>query len=222
MIRPALKICGLRQIPQALAIAALGVDAVGVIGVPGSPRHLAPRARRALFSSLAADHPACLRVLVVADPGDGDLALLEPEQGHRVLQLHGRETPERCAELRSRLGLTVWKALRIRTPDDLEQAGRYAGAVDALLLDAWVADQLGGTGQRLPLAWLRDFAPALPWWLAGGITPERVPEILTGLPSTPPIGLDVSSGVEDAPGLKNLDRVVELLEAMAVAEAQSA
>ena len=211
MPRPALKICGLRQTEQALAIAALGVEAIGVIGVPSSARFLAAEARSALFARLAQAQPQCLRVLVVADPQEADLAELDAARGHRVLQLHGAETPQRCAELRDRLGLTLWKALRIRTPADLEQARQYVGAVDGLLLDAWVADQLGGTGQRLPLEWLAGFAPPLPWWLAGGINPERVPQILAAVQ---PLGLDVSSGVEDAPGVKNLARVRQLLEAL--------
>ena len=214
---PALKICGLRRIDQALANAALGVEAIGVIGVPASPRFLEPEARSALFRQLAGSHPSCQGVLVVADPQDSELPALEASQGHRVLQLHGDETPERCARLRSQLGLTVWKALRIRRPEDLASASRYAGAVDALLLDAWVADQLGGTGHRLPLEWLHDFAPPLPWWLAGGITPERIPEILAGVQ---PHGLDVSSGVEESPGLKNMERVRQLVAAVRVPQAE--
>lgn len=207
-MRPRLKICGLRHRDQALAIAGLGAAAIGVIGVPSSPRYLDPAARKALFETLAAAFPGCRRVLVVADPGDSETTELQPQRGHDVLQLHGEETPERCAELRSGLGLEVWKALRIRSPQDLQRAEAYADCVDALLLDAWTADQLGGTGRRLPLEWLEGFEPRLPWWLAGGVSPEAVPEILTRLQ---PDGLDVSSGVEDAPGEKNLERVRALV-----------
>lgn len=205
---PRLKICGLRRSDQALAIAGLGVSAIGVIGVPSSPRHLGPAERRPLFELLSVEAPACRRVLVVADPADHELDELQPRFGHDVLQLHGDESPKRCAELRQRLGLELWKALRIRSPHDLERAADYAASVDALLLDAWTADQLGGTGRRLPLEWLEGFAPALPWWLAGGITPEALPEILRRLD---PPGLDVSSGVENAPGDKNLERVRALV-----------
>lgn len=202
--RPRLKICGLRSPDQACAIARLGVSAIGVIGVTASPRYLDPQARQALFEAVAAEAPACRRVLVVADPGEADLAGLEPQRGHDVLQLHGDETPERCAELRDRLKLQVWKALRIRSQADLQRAAAYERCVDGLLLDAWAADQLGGTGRRLPLEWLEGFTTPVPWWLAGGVTPEVVPEILQRLQ---PDGLDVSSGVETAPGEKNLERV---------------
>ena len=94
---------------------------------------------------------------------------------------------------------------------DVERAQAYGGAVDALLLDAWVPDQLGGTGHSLPLDWLTDFQPPLPWWLAGGIRPETVPDLLARLH---PDGLDASSGVETSPGEKNLERIGQLLAVM--------
>lgn len=209
---PALKICGLRDPLQAAAVAALGVEAIGVIAVPGSPRHLAPELRPALFEAMATSRPGCFGVLVVADPLDADLGHLAAGRGHAVLQLHGSESVARCAELRERLpGLLLWKALRIRQPADLELAEAYAPVVDGLLLDAWVPDQLGGTGHRIPVEWLLGFRPSLPWWLAGGINPERVEPVLSRLH---PDGLDASSGVEDAPGLKNLERVAALVAAV--------
>jgi phosphoribosylanthranilate isomerase len=128
-----------------------------------------------------------------------------------VVQLHGEESVERCRHLRDRLGVGLWKALRIRSPQDLDRAHAYEGVVEALLLDAWVPDQLGGTGHRLPIEWLEGFTPALPWWLAGGITPQRVQEVLATLR---PDGLDASSGVEQAPGRKNLRLVEELVAAV--------
>ena len=192
-------------------MAACGVDAIGVIGVAGSPRHLAPQARADLFAAVAQASPGCERVLVVADPSDDQLDQLSPERGHQVLQLHGDETPQRCHQLRERLGLRLWKALRIRQPDDLQRAAAYAPVVDALLLDAWVPDQLGGTGHRIPLEWLSAFRPELPWWLAGGIRAERVAAVLERLQ---PTGLDASSGVERAPGDKDLEQVRALVAAV--------
>ncbi|MEY4430233.1 MAG: hypothetical protein RLZZ533_169 [Cyanobacteriota bacterium] len=216
-LRPWLKVCGLRQPPQAAAVARLGADAIGVIGVPSSPRWLEPAQRAPLFAAVAAASPACLGVLVVADPEDSQLPQLGAGHGHRVLQLHGAETVARCRHLRHVLGpeLLLWKALRIRSPEDLAQAEAYAGCVDALLLDAWVPDQLGGTGHRIPIDWLQGFRPALPWWLAGGLSPERLAPALSGLAAAPPDGVDVSSGVERAPGDKDLDRVAALLTALA-------
>ncbi|MCP9849298.1 phosphoribosylanthranilate isomerase [Cyanobium sp. Morenito 9A2] len=211
MPRPRLKICGLRQPEQAAAVARLGVDAIGVIGVAGTPRFLEPAERPALFKAVAAVNPTVLGVLVVADPGADALEELNLNQGHQVVQLHGQESPGFCAALRERLGCSLWKALRVRSKSDLDQALTYVGAVDALVLDAWAPDQLGGTGQAIPLAWLRDFAPPLPWWLAGGVSPERLPGLLRELR---PDGFDASSGVERSPGDKDLSRVKLLVSGL--------
>lgn len=215
--RPWLKVCGLRQPSQAAAVAALGVDALGVIAVASSPRWLEPAERPALFAAMRAANPHCLGVLVVADPSDAELEALGAGRGHQVVQLHGSESVERIRELRDALGpdLQLWKALRIRSQADLQRATDYAAVVDALLLDAWVADQLGGTGHRIPIEWLEGFQPPLPWWLAGGITPERLPEALQALAAFPPDGLDASSGVELAAGDKDLARVEQLVAALA-------
>ena len=214
MAPPLLKICGLRDPAQAAAVAQLGVDAIGVIGVPGSPRFLEAEQRPALFAAMRAAAPGCRGVLVVADPLEQQWPQLELGQGHAVVQLHGSETPQLCGQVRSRLGCEIWKALRIRRPEDLQRAVDYAPVVDALLLDAWVPDQLGGTGHPIPIEWLQGFTPVLPWWLAGGIRAERVPGLLSQLG---PTGLDASSGVERSQGDKDLDQVAALVAAVRVA-----
>ena len=109
------------------------------------------------------------------------------------------------------LDVRLWKALRVRSPTDLERAEAFAEVVDALLLDAWVPGQLGGTGQRIPSQWLEGFRPAVPWWLAGGVGPDTVRELLE---KVNPDGLDASSAVEDRPGVKNLERVAQLVAAV--------
>jgi phosphoribosylanthranilate isomerase len=209
--RPLLKICGLRDPAQAAAVAALGADAIGVIAVAASPRYLASERRPDLFAAVRQAAPGCLGVLVVADPSDAELEQLGPAGGHQVLQLHGAETPERCREIRRRCGGGLWKAVRLRQSSDLEALAAYAPVVDALLLDAWVPDQLGGTGHRIPLEWLESWRAPLPWWLAGGMAPERVGAVLERLR---PDGIDASSGVERAPGDKDLDRVAALVAAV--------
>jgi phosphoribosylanthranilate isomerase len=204
-----LKICGLRQREQAAAIAALGVDAIGVIAVPGSPRYLPPAQRPTLFAAVHQANPGCQGVLVVADPDPVAFDELRPGLGHQVVQLHGDETPQQCLRLRAELdGVTLWKALRVRSRDDLERARAYEGCVDALLLDAWVSGQLGGTGVAIPLELLQSFAPPLPWWLAGGIQERSAAAALAVLQ---PTGLDASSGVERSPGDKDPARVAALL-----------
>jgi phosphoribosylanthranilate isomerase len=208
---PLLKICGLRQPDQAAAIAAMGVAAIGVIAVRTSPRFVPPEQRARVFAAAKSSRPACLGVLVVADPQPAELQWLGCGQGHDILQLHGEESAQRCQELRQSLGVKVWKALRLRERADLTRAALYANHVDGLLLDAWAPDQLGGTGQRLPLEWLQGFKPAQPWWLAGGIASQALPDILSRVR---PNGLDVSSAVEKSPGDKDLGRVAELVRAV--------
>ena len=211
-----LKICGLMQPPQAAAVAELGANAIGVIAARPSKRFLPPEQRPALWEAVADTNPACCRVLVVVNPSDSELDTLRPEQGHQLLQLHGEETPERCQQLREELGLPLWKALRIRSAADLKRAETYSAVVDGLLLDAWSESAHGGTGERFPLQWLQGFQPALPWWLAGGLSPNNARDALEQLAQQGPhpTGLDASSGVEEAPGLKDLQKVEALVKAV--------
>lgn len=187
------------------------MDAIGVIAVPSSPRFLAPERRQALFDAITVSRPSCLRVLVVANPTDEELTELTRERGHQVLQLHGSESTERCGQLRGQFGGQLWKAVRIRTPADLERARSYEPVVDALLVDAWAPDQLGGTGHSIPTDWLSNFKPSKPWWLAGGIHPGNLGSILE---QVQPNGIDCSSGVESAPGEKDLSRVRMMVQGL--------
>ena len=210
---PLIKICGLTDAEQALAIAAMGADAIGVIGVAGTPRFVEDQARRNLFQALEHKAPSVMRVWVVADPDDATLNRALMQSGApSVVQLHGSETAERCLELKQRHpGLKWWKALRLRDADDLQRLEIYSGVVDALLLDAWSPDQLGGTGHRLPLDWLAETDLPLPWWLAGGISAEWIPELMERVQ---PDGLDASSRLEVRPGWKDLSKVQALLNAV--------
>ena len=211
--QPAIKICGLKDLDQATAIASMGVNAIGVIGVEGTPRHLTEHLRREMFLNLATTHPCMKRVWGVADLEDGDLdTALAGEGVPSVVQLHGSESPERCRQLKQRHPqVQWWKALRLRQSEDLERLRPFSDAADALLLDAWTPSQLGGTGHRLPLEWLRDQTITGPWWLAGGISAEWVPTVLEHLS---PNGLDASSRLEIRPGWKDLSKVRDLVEAV--------
>ena len=216
--RPNLKICGLKDPQQAHAVAAMGVEAIGVIGVPESPRHLNATERRELFAGLQTSFPDLERVWVVANLDDAALAeALCGDGAPSVVQLHGGESAERCRSLRQRHPeVRWWKAMRIREPADLEQLASYEDCVDALLLDAWSPEQLGGTGHRLNLDWLQTLQnlrpSSLPWWLAGGISAEWIPDLLERVQ---PDGLDASSRLEISPGLKDLQKVQALVDAIA-------
>ena len=210
---PALKICGLTDLGQALAVAKIGADAIGVIGVPDTPRYLADAPRRALFECLEQLAPQLQRVWVVANATEDTINKgLSGVGAPTVVQLHGDESPETCLKLRQRHPETrFWKALRLRTPDQLNSVEPYMDAVHALLLDAWNPDQLGGTGHRLPLDWLAEADLPLPWWMAGGVSAEWIPELLA---QVNPDGLDASSRLEIRPGWKDLNKVAALVEAI--------
>ncbi|MGB4700777.1 MAG: phosphoribosylanthranilate isomerase [Parasynechococcus sp.] len=210
---PALKICGLTDVEQALAIAAMGVQAIGVIGVRNTARFVEPSRRREIFSALALHHPSINRVWVVADPNPTDLEDALAEEGlPTVVQLHGSETPARCAALQQwRPDIAWWKALRLREANDVATAKHYVGSVDALLLDAWNPNQLGGTGHRIPLDWISNQNHDVAWWLAGGISAEWVPDLLKDVS---PDGLDASSRLEIEPGWKDLSKVKALVDAV--------
>ena len=211
----ALKICGLTDRSQACSIAAMGVQAIGVIGVDKTPRFAAEPLRRAIFAELKKRHPDVERVWVVADPSDHAIQnALQGDGAPTIVQLHGSETPERCLQLKQQHpSVRWWKALRLRTEQDLSELSSFESHSDALLLDAWSPDQLGGTGHRLNPSWfthLHDqLKPNTVWWLAGGISAEWVPELLR---LVMPYGLDASSRLEVKPGVKDLNKVRALVQ----------
>ncbi|MFC0634280.1 phosphoribosylanthranilate isomerase [Brevundimonas balnearis] len=194
------KICGLKT-PEALD-AALGAGAafVGAVTFPRSPRHIEPLHAATLYER-ARGRAKVVSLLV--DPDDAlvtEIALiLKPD----LIQLHGHETPERVAEVRRLSGAGIIKALPVSTPADLDAAAAYAPAVGHLMFDARPPEGSalpGGVGARFDWTMLQGRTFDRPWFLAGGLTPDNVGEAirLTGAPL-----VDVSSGVESEPGVKD-------------------
>ncbi len=207
----AVKICGITKVDQAVEISRLGADAIGVIGVKASPRFVANALRRHLFSQLTNVSPSLERVWVIADLNDQELENeLKGEGLPTAIQLHGQESPQRCSLLRKKHpNIKWWKALRIKNPEDLHLANAFGDSVDALLLDAWSPNQLGGTGNKIPLELIEKATFEVPWWLAGGISAEWIPEVLK---KVSPYGIDASSKLEIAPGIKNIESVKLLID----------
>ena len=212
---PSVKICGITQIEQALEIASLGVDAIGVIGVESSPRFLCEKKRRTLFNELLENAPSIKRVWVVANLDIKEIREgIEGEGSPSTVQLHGGESRKLCEELKkSYPDIQWWKALQIRKKTDLHLAETYEDSVDAILLDAWSGSSLGGTGNRLPIKWLENINYKIPWWLAGGISDSSINEILS---RTQPTGIDASSKLELQPGIKDIEKVKALLDKLKV------
>ncbi|MEL7500996.1 MAG: phosphoribosylanthranilate isomerase [Cyanobacteria bacterium J06554_6] len=201
------KICGITQADQGVAIATAGATALGFICVEASPRYVTADQIRAITAQLPA---AIDRIGVFANAALPEMAAAVQTGYLNGVQLHGQESPEFCQQVRQRLPqVEVIKALRLRTAADLALARSYEPLVDTLLLDAYHPDQLGGTGQALDWATLKGFHPAKPWFLAGGLNPDN---ILRALAQLQPDGIDLSSGVERAPGDKDLRRVERLFE----------
>lgn len=212
-----LKICGLKSAEQAAAIARLGVTSLGFICVPASPRWIDPEAIGAIARHLERSGvPPVERVGVFAN-ATVDTVVETVNRSHlTTIQLHGDESPQWVAALAKHLpGLPIWKALRVQSAATLAQAEDYAPWVAALLLDAYRPGLLGGTGHTFDWQQLGQWRSPVPWYLAGGLTPENIASAIAQLADNPPTGLDLSSGVERSPGDKDLDRVAAVVRALA-------
>ncbi|WP_338664426.1 phosphoribosylanthranilate isomerase [Pararoseomonas sp. SCSIO 73927] len=208
------KICGLNDTAGLDAAIAGGADMIGLVFFPPSPRALMPEAAATLSARAPAQEDGGpLRVGLFVDATDEAIAAVLAAVDLDMLQLHGDETPERAAALRTRFSLPVMKALGIATPADLDALDAYAPAVDAFLLDAKAppgAPLPGGNAAVFDWSLLSGRPVPRPWLLAGGLTPDNVADALrtTGAP-----GVDVSSGVEASRGVKDPARVTAFLRA---------
>ncbi len=209
------KICGITKVEQGVAIAQLGATALGYICVSKSPRYITAKNIAPITSATKVLNPDIDHFGVFANAPLSEILTTVSIAGLNVIQLHGDETPATCQLLRDALAhanlpkVKIVKAIRVRTPEDLQTALSYEPYIDTLLLDAYHPDQLGGTGETLNWQTLQAFAPSRPWFLAGGINPNNV---LTALTQLSPNGIDLSSGVERSPGDKDLAKVDQLFE----------
>lgn len=201
------KICGITQPQQSVAIASLGATALGFICVPNSPRYVTPGQIKAAVAQLPENID---KIGVFANASIPEIHQTVLDSGLTGIQLHGDESPEFCYQLRQAIPqVEILKAIRVRSLEHLEQATNYTKYIDTLLLDAYHPQQLGGTGQTLDWQMLQKFNPICPWLLAGGLTPENIVEALS---QVNPNGIDLSSGVELKPGDKDLDKVALLFQ----------
>lgn len=204
------KICGLRTAADVVAAAAAGAAYAGFVFFPKSPRHLTVEAARAL--ALGAPEGLC-KVALTVDADDATLDAIVGAVPLDMLQLHGREAPERVAEVKARYGLPVMKAIGVADEGDLAGLLEMSLAADQLLIDAKPpkgAALPGGNGLAFDWRLLVGRKWLRPWMLAGGLTPENVAQAvrLTGARQ-----VDVSSGVESAPGVKDPARIAAFVQA---------
>jgi phosphoribosylanthranilate isomerase len=197
------KICGITRVEDALGAAAAGADALGFNLWPGSRRHLPVQAVRAIVARLP---PFVTPVGLFVDQPPDEVARLAAAAGVAAIQLHGDEPPEQCRGH----ALPVLKAFRVAGPADLLPIARYLEAgISAVLLDG-SAEGFGGTGQRFDWALAGQVPGGRPLVLAGGLTPANVAEAVRAVR---PWAVDVASGVESSPGVKDADKVARFVRA---------
>ena len=207
------KICGVRQ-PEILdAAVEHGAAGIGLVFFPRSPRNVSAEEAAAL-SAAAPDDITVVGLFV--DPSVAFLEMLLQSVRLDLLQLHGSESPERVDEIKRRTGRPVMKAIKVAAPEDLALADTYTGIADRLLFDAKAPETSGDFmpgGNALSFDWriLSGRAWPSPWMLSGGLTPENVTDavLTSGAPA-----VDVSSGVEIAPGVKDPAKVAAFLAAL--------
>ena len=206
---PIVKICGLST-PATLAAALdAGADMVGFVFFPASPRDIGLDQARVLAAQVG---DRSRKVALTVDADDREIAAIVAALQPDLLQLHGIETPARVAAVRRTFGLPVIRAIGLRARADLGMIPAYDAVADHLLFDARPpagADRPGGHGEVFDWTILHGLQTRNPWLLAGGLTPDNVVAALreTGAP-----GLDVSSGVERAPGVKDVDKIARFVE----------
>ena len=205
------KICGVTSIEQAVQIAELGTNAIGIISVDESPRYTSPEKKKEIFKTLKESYPKIDRVSVVKDSSiDLIIKSLSGESYETIIQLHGDEDIDYCQELKERIpNIGLWKAFRIKNREDLSKIKPYENFIDAILLDSWNKETYGGSGKRIEQNYLKDITFRKPWWIAGGVSIDWIDEILMKIK---PDGIDISSSIETSPGIKDLEKTKQIIK----------
>jgi phosphoribosylanthranilate isomerase len=206
-----IKICGIKT-PEALdAAIAGGASHVGLVFFNKSPRDISAEAAGALAARAAG------RAKVVGLFVDAESAFIDAVRQHaklEIIQLHGDELPAEVNMVRQRNGLETWKVIPIRSSADFAATQKYSGSADMVLYDAKApkgADLPGGNGMRFDWTLLQGTSHPLPWGLAGGLAPDNIADAIqiSGAPL-----VDVSSGVESAPGIKDVAKIAAFCQAV--------
>ncbi len=202
------KICGITSVDQALQIAKLGADAIGVISVKESPRYVSPQKKKDIFRNLKKNFPHVKRVSVVKNI-PLELISMSSFEFENVIQLHGDEDLSYSKKLRRELPqIELWKAFRIKDRENIREIELFSDFIDTILLDSWNEKTYGGSGIRINSKYLKELNFRKPWLLAGGISIDWLKQILMDIK---PDGIDVSSSIESSPGIKDLNKTKTLL-----------
>lgn len=206
---PLVKICGLSTPETVDAAIRLGATHIGLVHYEPSPRHVALDLAAELRQRAQGKVKVALLLVNASQQLTGDaLSKVRPD----IIQFHGTETPEWLARVKRLVPAQIWKAIGLRDADTLDRTQRYRGIADRILFDAPAAAMPGGTGTRFDWSLLANHRHSMDWGIAGGLTPDNVGQAIaeTGAPL-----VDVSSGVESAPGVKDVDKIAAFLKAVA-------
>ena len=203
-----IKFCGLSSTAAIDAAAKGGATHIGLVYFDKSPRHVSLEQA----AMLRANTPSSLKVVLLLVNASAPLTGVAIEQVKPdVIQFHGTETPEWLRAVKDATGLEIWKALGVKNREALVNSDRYIGAADRLLFDAPAQVLPGGTGTRFDWSLLAEHRHKIDWGLAGGLDPANVAEALR-LTHAPLV--DTSSGVERAPGVKDVDKIAAFCKAV--------
>lgn len=201
--KPVIKICGIKTSEMLEASIEAGADIVGFVHFPKSPRHLGLEDIGILISEARGRVETAVLTVNPDNSLIAEIAMFDPQW----LQLHGSESVSRVDDIRSEGGVPVIKSLPIGAAEDVDKVAEYESVADRILLDAkppLTATRPGGLGIRFDWHLLKGLDPELPFMLSGGLTPEIVADAVN---EVKPFGIDVSSGVESAPGEKDADMI---------------
>ncbi|MFT6452548.1 MAG: phosphoribosylanthranilate isomerase, partial [Halocynthiibacter sp.] len=204
------KICGLKDAENLSAAINAGAAYIGFVFFPNSPRNISIEEAAALAASVP---PGIAKVALLVDPDDVLLESITRAVPIDMIQLHGKETPRRVTEIKALTGLPAMKAIGVSGPDDIAQIQSYGEVADQLLIDAKApkgADLPGGNGLSFDWTLIANINWPKPWMLAGGLTAQNV---ALAIEKTRATQVDVSSGVESAPGEKDPAKIRAFLKA---------
>jgi phosphoribosylanthranilate isomerase len=203
--KPKIKICGIKSQEALNSAISGGAQFAGFVFWPGSARSVSPDQAAPLIAS---GHRRIRNVGLFVDPDDSHLDSITQRCGLDMIQLHGSEDARRVQAVQRRTGLPVIKAIRLAVHDDLKQVEAFEGVADWLLFDAKVEGQQGGTGVAFDWGILSGQRFKKPWMLSGGLNAGNVE---TALSMLRPDAVDVSSGVEDSPGVKSPAKIADFI-----------
>lgn len=205
---PLVKICGVSTPETVDAAIRLGATHIGLVHYEPSPRHVDLKTAAALRQRAGGRVKVALLLVNASQQVTGEaLSAVRPD----IVQFHGNETPQWLAAVKRLVPAEVWKAVGLKDAGTLERVRQFEGAADRILFDAPAAALPGGTGARFDWSLLKGHRHTIDWGVAGGLTPANVAQAIaeTGAPL-----VDVSSGVESAPGVKDMDKIAAFLKAV--------